>query len=118
MKATRDLERDSEEVDMANVCFIANENTPKITSESSLEECELFIDKLGKAFEELSNNYDFLKKKYLKMKKENELQNKLVVIFKEKILSSTFEKTQKNFDAHKSSCKAKFLLLMKMRFLF
>ena len=63
---------------------MANENTPKVTSKSSLNENELSIDELGETFEELSNNYDFLKKKYLKMKKGNELfQNQLVVISKE-----------------------------------
>jgi len=47
------------------------------------------------------------------MKKENEfLQNQLVYIFKEKeLLSSTLQKTQKNFDAHKISCKAKFSII-------
>ena len=85
-KSTWDLESDSEEeVDTANVCFMANENTPKVTFESCLDDCELTMDELGEAFEELSHNYDFLKKKYLKMKKKNELiQNQLVGIFKEK----------------------------------
>ena len=64
--------RIEEEVDTAHVCFMANENTPKVTFKSYLDECELSIDELGEAFEE-SNNYDFLKKKYLKIKKENEL---------------------------------------------
>ena len=63
LKATCDSESDSEEeVDTTNVYFMANENTPKIISESSLDKCELFMDELGEAFEELSNNYDFLKR--------------------------------------------------------
>jgi len=45
--------------------------TPKVTSESSLIECKLSMDELGETFKELSNNYDFLKKKYLKIKKIN-----------------------------------------------
>ena len=43
------------------------------------------MDELGEAFEELSHNYDFLKKKYLKMKKENEsLNHKVFILTKEK----------------------------------
>ena len=92
LKATWDSESEiDEEVDMAHVCFMANDNTPKVTSEPSLDDYELTMDELGETFEELSNNYDFLKKKYLKMKKENEtLQNKIVILSKEKDdLSST-----------------------------
>ena len=71
MKATWDLESDSEEeVNMANVCFMTNENTPKITSESCCDNCEWIMDELGEAFEELFNNCIFLEKKYLKMKKK------------------------------------------------
>jgi len=63
LKATWDSESDSkEEVDTANVCFMANENTPKVTFKSCLEDCELTIDELDEAFEELSNNYDFFLK--------------------------------------------------------
>jgi len=69
-------------VNTVNVCFIANENSPKVTH--TLVECELSIDELGEAFKKLFNNYGLLKK-YLKMKKENEnFQNQLVVILKEK----------------------------------
>ena len=47
MKATWDSKSESkEEVDMAHVCFMTNENTPKVTSESSLDECELSMDEL------------------------------------------------------------------------
>ena len=65
-----------EEVDTTNVCFMANENIPKVFSEPSLENCDLTMEELGKKFEEVSKKYDFLKNKYLKRKKENEfLQN-------------------------------------------
>jgi len=71
LKATWDSKSDSEEeVDMANVYFMANENTPKVTSESYLDDCELSMDELGETFEELFNNYDFLKKKYFENEKE------------------------------------------------
>ena len=52
------------------------------------------MDELDESFEELSNNHNFLKK-YLKIKKENELlQNQLIVVSKEKeILSSTLQMT-------------------------
>ena len=56
------------------MCFMANESTSKVTPDTSID-YELSIDELGEAFEELSHNYDFLKKKYLKMKKENESLN-------------------------------------------
>ena len=70
LKATWDSESETdEEVDMAHVYFMANDGTPKITFEPSLDDSELTMDELGEAFEELSNNYDFFKKKYLKMKK-------------------------------------------------
>ena len=39
---------------------MATDNIPKVTSEPSLDECELTMG--GEAFEEFSNNYDFLKK--------------------------------------------------------
>jgi len=100
LKVTWDSKSESEEeVDKTHVCFMANENTFKLTSESSLEEFELSMDELGEAFEKLSHNCDFLKKKYLKMKKINKfLQIQLDIIFKEKeILSSTFQKSQKAF---------------------
>ena len=50
-------------MDTTNVCFIANNNTSKVTSEPSLDYCELTTDELGETFEELSNNYDFPKNK-------------------------------------------------------
>ena len=86
LKATWDSKSESEkEVDTTNMCFMTNGNTPKVTSEPSLDDYDLTMDELGDAFVELSNNYDFLKKKYLKTKKENEvLQNKLIILSKEK----------------------------------
>ena len=51
------------------MCFIANDNTPKINSEPSLDDCGLTIHDIGDAFVELSNNYDFLKEKKSKNKK-------------------------------------------------
>ena len=64
LKATWDSESESEEeVDMANVCFMTNDNTLKVTPEIILDDCELSMDELEEAFEGLSNNYDFLKKK-------------------------------------------------------
>ena len=88
---------------------MANNNTNKVTPESSIDDCELSMDELGEAFEELSHNYDFLKKKYLKMKKENETLNHNFYTHKKKDdLFSTLTSTQKDFDAYKISCKAKF----------
>ena len=41
-KATWDSESESEEeVDTTKVCFMANDNTPKVTSEPSLDNCDL-----------------------------------------------------------------------------
>ena len=63
LKITWDSESESEEeVDTANVCFMANDNTPKVTSEPSLDEYNLTMDELGDAFVELSNNYGFLRR--------------------------------------------------------
>jgi len=62
-KATWDSESESyEEVDTTNICFMTNDNTPKVTFEPSLDDCELTLDELGEIFKELSNNYDFLKR--------------------------------------------------------
>ena len=72
------------------------------------------MNELGEAFEELSHNYNFLKKKYLKMKKKNEtLNNKIIILTKEKDLFSTLTSTPKDFDTYKTSCKAKFSLIDK-----
>jgi len=38
-----------------------NDNTPKEIPETVLD-CELSMDELGEAFEELFNNYEFLKR--------------------------------------------------------
>ena len=73
LKATWDSKSQTDkEVDTAHTYFMANDNTPKVTFEPSLDDSELTMDELGEALEELSNNYDFLKKKYLKLKRENE----------------------------------------------
>ena len=58
LKATWDSESETdEEVDTAYVYFMANDNTPKVTFEPSLDDSELTMDELGEVFEELSNNY-------------------------------------------------------------
>jgi len=63
LKATRNLESKSEEgVDSTNVCFMVNENTPKVTSESSLDECELYMDKLVKLLKNFPTIMIFLKR--------------------------------------------------------
>ena len=111
LKASWDSESETdEEVDTVHVCFMANDNIPKVTSESLLDDCELTMDELSETFEESSNNYDFLKKKYLRLKKENEsLQNKIVILSKEiDDLSSTLISIQKDFDAYKFHVKKNF----------
>ena len=61
LKATWDSESESdEEIDTAHMCFMANESTSKVTPVTSIKDCE--SSELGEAFEELSQNYDFLKK--------------------------------------------------------
>ena len=55
-------------------------NTNNVTSEPILNDSDLSMDELGNAFEQLSNNYDLLNMKILKLKKDNKiLQNKLNV---------------------------------------
>jgi len=45
LKAIWDSESEyKKDVDTAHVFFMANENTPKVTSESHLDECELSMD--------------------------------------------------------------------------
>ena len=85
------------------------ESTSKVTPTTSLDD-DLSMDELGEAFVELSHNYDFLKKKYLKMKKENEsLNHQVFTLSKEKDeLLSTLVSTEKDFDNYKISCKGKF----------
>ena len=47
LKATWDSKSESEEeVDITNVCFMTNDNTPKVTSEPSLNYCDLTMDEL------------------------------------------------------------------------
>ena len=58
LKTTWDSESESdEEVNTAHMCFMANKNTNKVIPKSSIEDCELSMDELGEAFEELSHNY-------------------------------------------------------------
>jgi len=45
---------------------MVNNSILKVTSKPFLDDYELIMDELGEAFKELSHNYDFLKKKYLK----------------------------------------------------
>ena len=48
IKATWDSESETdEEMDMAHVCFMANDNTPKVIPEPSLDNCELTMNELG-----------------------------------------------------------------------
>ena len=48
LRASWDSKSESEEeVDTAHVCFMAKDNTTKITSESHLDECKLSMDELG-----------------------------------------------------------------------
>ena len=71
-QATWNSESESEkEVDRAHVCFMANNNTPKVTSEPSLDDCELTMDELGEAFEELSLLVKNVKRMYNKAKFNN-----------------------------------------------
>ena len=74
MKA-RIWDSDSEsddEVDSAHICFMVQGDDPlEINSESHFD--DISMDELGEAVEQLSNNYDILKNKYLKLKKENEV---------------------------------------------
>ena len=50
LKATWNSESESEEVDTTNVCFMVNDNTPKVTSEPSLDDCDLTMNELEDAF--------------------------------------------------------------------
>ena len=48
LKATWNSESESkEEVDTTNVCFMANDSTPKITFKPSLNDSELTMDEFG-----------------------------------------------------------------------
>jgi len=118
LKATWDLKSESkEEVDTAHVCFVANENTSKITFEFYLDECELSMEALVEAFEELYNNYDFFKKNIWKWKQNELLQNQIVVLFKDKRFYLPHSKTHKRILMRtKFLIRLYFLLLIKMRF--
>ena len=109
-KATWDSESESEdEVDTANVCFMAN--TPKVTTEPYDDDSEISKELLLQAFIELSESFDSKKEDCLKLKKENEmLKNQIAISSKEKDeLSSTLISTQRDFDAYRVTCKAKYL---------
>ena len=63
LKATSDKKSESEEeMDKTNMYFMAIDNTPKVTPKITLDDCELSMNELGEAFEELFKNYDFLKR--------------------------------------------------------
>ena len=85
-------------------------NTPKVTFEPSYDDIEIRKEESLQAFIELSENYDSKKKDCLKLKKENEmLKNQIAICSKEKDeLSSTLISTQRDFDAYKVACKAKY----------
>ena len=58
----------------------------------------------------MKENYDSKKKECLKLKKENEMLNNQIAIIKKKDeLSSIIISTQRDFDAYRVSCKAKYL---------
>ena len=64
LKVTWDsLSEFEEDIDKENVCFMANENTPKVLSKI-LDNSDLSMDELGEGFEKLSNSYDILEKKF------------------------------------------------------
>ena len=94
-KATWDSESESEdEVDMANVCFMAN--TPKVTTEPHDDDSEISKELLLQAFIELSESFDAKKEDCSKLKKENEMiKNQISISSKEKDeLSSILISTQ------------------------
>jgi len=51
-----------EEVDTTNMCFMANENTLKVTFKSSLDECELSMDELGEVLKNFPTTMIFSKR--------------------------------------------------------
>jgi len=65
MKATWDDDSESdssEDVDTANVCFMAHGDDPtNISLEASVDNNDLIIDELANFFEELQERYDLLK---------------------------------------------------------
>ena len=86
-KATWDSESESEdEVDTANMCFMAN--TPKVTTQPLDDESEISREMLVHAFVELSESFNDKKVECSKLKKEIEmLKNQLAIFSKEKVNS-------------------------------
>ena len=108
-KATWDSKSESEdEVDTANMCFMAN--TPKVTTQPLDEEEELSKEMLVHAFVELSDSYDDKKVECSKLEKEIVfLKNQLAIVSQEKNeISSNLVSTKREFEAYKVACKAKF----------
>ena len=97
-KATWDSKSESEdEVDTANMCFMTN--TPKVTPQPLDDEDELSKEVLVHAFVELLETYDNKKIECSKLKKEVAQRDEI---------SSNLVCTQKEFNAYKVACKAKF----------
>ena len=90
------------------MCFMAN--TPKVTTQPLDEEDELSREMLVHTFVELSESYDDKKVECSKLEKEIVfLKNQLAIVSKEKDeISSNLVSTQKEFNAYKVACKAKF----------
>ena len=85
-------------------------NTPKVTSQPLDEDNEISREMLVHAFVELSESFDDKKVECSKLKKEIELlKNQLAIVSKEKDeISSNLISTNREFDAYKVACKAKF----------
>ena len=107
-KATWAESESEDEVDTANMCFMAN--TPKVTPQPLDEDDELSKEVIVHAFVELSETYDNKKIECSKLEKEVAfLKNQLAIISREKDeISSNLISTQNEFSAYKVACKAKF----------
>ena len=83
-KSTWDSESEAEdEVDTANMCFMAN--TPKVTTQPLDDENEISREMLEHGFVELSESFDDKKVECSKLKKKIEmLKNQLAISSKEK----------------------------------
>ena len=90
------MESDDEEIDTANVCFIANEEeTLKVTLETSLDYDELTMDKFARFFEELQSRYEISNVQNKTLRKENDiLKIKLVKPVGPKAHHSSFDDDQ------------------------
>ena len=82
----------------------------KVTTQTHDDEDELSREMLVHAFVELSESYDDKKVECSKLEKEIVfLKNQLAIVSKEKDeISSNLVSTQKEFNAYKVACKAKF----------